>query len=114
MHIKNRGWTDEQTILSLILLNSQEAILLRTSRCSKKTKNFCSVLDRIKTKGLTRKKRRDQGRRWRKTTHRGVASPRSVFRYLAAFHDSDNQAVLALTGEVCPKLPLQETQTMSG
>ena len=38
MHVKNRGWTDEQTILSLILLNSQEATLLMISRCSKKTK----------------------------------------------------------------------------
>jgi hypothetical protein len=91
MHIKERGWTDEQTILSLILLNLAGGDSVDDLEVLEKDKGFLSVLDRIKTKGLTRKKRRDQCRRWRKTTHRGVASPSAIFRYLAAFHDPEEE-----------------------
>jgi len=56
-----------------------------------KDKGFCTVLDRIKMKRLTRKKRRDQERRWRRTTHRAVPSPTAIFRYLAAFHDPEEE-----------------------
>ena len=91
MHIKEQGWTDEQTILSLILLNLAGGDSVDDLEVLEKDKGFCSVLDRIKTKGLTRKKRRDQERRWRKTTHRVVASPSAIFRYLAAFHDPEEE-----------------------
>jgi hypothetical protein len=91
MHIKGRGWTDEQTILSLILLNLAGGDSVDDLTVLEKDKGFCSVLDRIETKGLTRKKRRDRERRWRKTTHRAVASPSAVFRYLAAFHDPEEE-----------------------
>lgn len=59
MHIKERGWTDEQTILSLILLNLAGGDSVDDLEVLEKNKGFCSILDRIKTKGLTRKKRRD-------------------------------------------------------
>jgi hypothetical protein len=82
MHIKERGWTDGQTLLSLILLNLAGGDSVDDLEVLEKDKGFCSVLDRIKTKGLTRKNRRDQERRWRKTTHRAVPSPSAIFRIL--------------------------------
>jgi hypothetical protein len=91
MHVKNRGWTDEQTILSLILLNLAGGNSVDDLEVLEKDKGFCTLLDRIRTKGLTRKKRRDHTRRWRKTTHRVVASPSAIFRYLAAFHDPEEE-----------------------
>jgi hypothetical protein len=91
MHIKERGWTDEQTLLSLILLNLAGGDSVDDLEVLEKDKGFCSVLDRIKTKGLTRKKRRDQERRWRKTTRRAVPSPSAIFRYRAAFHDPEEE-----------------------
>ena len=91
MHIKEQGWTDEQTILSLILLNLAGGDSVDDLKVLEKDKGFRTVLDRIETKRLTRKKRRDQERRWRKTTHRAVASPSAIFRYLAAFHDPEEE-----------------------
>jgi hypothetical protein len=96
MHIKERGWTDGQTLLSLILLNLAGGDSVDDLEVLEKDKDFCSVLDRIKTKGLTRKKRRDQERRWRKTTHRAVPSPSAIFRYLAAFHDPEEEKKRAM------------------
>jgi hypothetical protein len=103
MHIKERGWTDEQTLLSLILLNLAGGDSVDDLEVLEKDKGFCSVLDRIKTKGLTRKKRRDQERRWRKTTHRAVPSPSAIFRYLAAFHDPEEEKKRAMGRAFIPR-----------
>jgi hypothetical protein len=54
MHVKNRGWTDEQTILSLILLNLAGGDSVDDLKVLEKDKGFCTVLDRIKMKRLTR------------------------------------------------------------
>jgi len=91
MHIKDRGWTDEQTILSLVLLNLAGGDSVDDIKALEKDKGFCTVLNRIETKGLCRKKRRDQCRRWRKACHRAVPSPSSVFRYLKAFHNPEEE-----------------------
>ena len=91
MHVKNRGWTDEQAILSLILLNLAGGDSVDDLTVLEKDKGFCTVLDRIHTKGLTRKKIREYLRRWRKTSHRAVPSPTAIFRYLAAFHDPEEE-----------------------
>ena len=59
MQVKNQGWTDEQTILSLILLNLAGGDSVDDLTVLEKDKGFCSILDRIETKGQTRKKRRE-------------------------------------------------------
>lgn len=91
MYVKDQGWTDEQTILSLVMLNLAGGDSVDDLKVLEKDKGFCAVLDRIETKGLTRKKRRDRERRWRKATHRAIPSPSAIFRYLKAFHDPEEE-----------------------
>ncbi len=82
-----QGWTDEQMILSLILLNLAGGDCVDDLRILEKDEGFCKVLGRVETKGLTRQQRRAMERRWRKEQHRSVPSPSALFRYLEAFHD---------------------------
>lgn len=87
LHIKMRGWTDEQIVMSLILLNLAGGDSVDDLRVLEADEGFCKVLQRIELKGLRRKERRDMERRWRKEKRRSVPSPSAVFRYLAAFHE---------------------------
>jgi DDE family transposase len=88
MHVReSQGWTDEQMILSLVLLNLAGGDSVDDIRILDKDEGFCKVLGRIETKGLTRQQRRARERRWRKEQHRSVPSPSAIFRYLEAFHD---------------------------
>ena len=86
LHVKVQGWTDEQIVLSLILLNLAGGECTDDLRILEADEGFCRVLRRIELKGLPRKSRREMERRWRKEKHRSVPSPSAVFRYLSAFH----------------------------
>ena len=87
MHVKAQGWTDEQMILSLILLNLAGGDCVDDLKILEKDEGFSKVLDRVETKGWSRQQRRAMKRRWRKEQHRSVPSPSALFRFLAAFHD---------------------------
>jgi len=90
--VKAQGWTDEQVILSLILLNLAGGDCVDDLKILEKDEGFCKVLASVETKGLSRQKRRAMQRRWRKEQHRSVPSPSAVFRYLEAFHDPLEEA----------------------
>ena len=91
LQVKEQGWTDEQSILALILLNLAGGDSVDDLKVLEKDNGFCTILDRIETKGLSRKERRAQERRWRKKCHRSVPSSSAMFRYLAAFHDPEEE-----------------------
>lgn len=86
LQTKVQGWTDEQIVMSLVLLNLAGGESVDDLRILEADEGFCKILRRIELKGLTRKERREMERRWRKEKHRSVPSPSAVFRYLAAFH----------------------------
>lgn len=86
LHIKIQGWTDEQIVMSLILLNLAGGDSVDDLRLLEADEGFCRILRRIELKGLKRRERRERERRWRKEKHRSVPSPSAVFRYLATFH----------------------------
>ncbi len=86
MHVKVQGWTDEQIITSLVLLNLAGGDSVDDVRILAKDEGFSRVLGRVETKGLTRQRRRAQERRWKREHHRSVPSPSAIFRFLAAFH----------------------------
>jgi hypothetical protein len=97
LHIKMQGWTDEQIVMSLVLLNLAGGDSVDDLRLLEADEGFCRMLRRIELKGLKRKERQDMERRWRKEKHRSVPSPSAVFRYLAAFHeDSPRQEGMAV------------------
>jgi hypothetical protein len=89
VHVRKsgQGWTDEQAVLSLMLLNLAGGDCVDDIRILEKDEGFCKVLGRVEAKGLTRQQRRALERRWRKERHRSVPSPSALFRYLEAFHD---------------------------
>jgi hypothetical protein len=82
LHAKVQGWTDEQIVMCLILLNLAGGESVDDLRLLEADEGFYRILRRIELKDLPRKKRR-----WRKEKHRSVPSPSAVFRYLAAFHE---------------------------
>jgi hypothetical protein len=82
-----QGWTDEQAVLSLMLLNLAGGDCVGDIRILERDEGFCKVLGRVETKGLSRQQRRAMERRWRKERHRSVPSPSALFRYLEAVHD---------------------------
>ncbi len=93
VHVREsgQGWTDEQSVLSLMLLNVAGGDCVDDIRILEKDEGFCKVLGRVETKGLTRQQRRAIERRWRKEHHRSVPSPSALFRYLGAFHDPEEE-----------------------
>jgi Transposase DDE domain group 1 len=88
MHIRpTQGWTDEQMILSLILLNLAGGDHVDDIRILERDEGFSRILQRCELKGLARKERRAIERKWRKEHHRVAPSPPAIFRYLEEFHN---------------------------
>jgi hypothetical protein len=88
---QGQGWTDEQVILSLVLLNLAGGDSVDDIKVLEKDEGFRRVLGRVETKGLSRRQRRVQERRWRKECRRSVPSPSALFRYLEAFHHAEEE-----------------------
>ena len=93
VHVREwgQGWTDEQAVLSLILLNLAGGDCVDDIKILEKDEGFCKILGRVETKGLKRQQRRAMEKRWRKERHRSVPSPSALFRYFEAFHDSEQE-----------------------
>ena len=94
-HLKIRkdtqGWTDAQMILSLVLLNLTGGDCVDDLKMLEADEGFCRILRRTEMHGLRRKVRRALERRWRKEKKRSVPSPSAAFRYLAEFHDAEQE-----------------------
>jgi hypothetical protein len=91
LHVKVRGWTDQQIVLALMLLNIAGGDAVSDIDILEKDQGFSTVLGRIETKGFSRQQRRVFERRWRKEKHRSVPSQSAVFRFLEAFHDPEEE-----------------------
>jgi hypothetical protein len=94
-HMKARqgeqGWTDAETVVSLMMLNLVGGECVEDVNRLESDEGFCRVLNKALTHGLSRKGRRALKKRWRKEKTRSVPSSSSVFRYLAEFHDADQE-----------------------
>jgi hypothetical protein len=84
-----RGWTDAQVVTSLVLLNLAGGDRVDDLDILEADEGFCRVLRRTYMQGMSRQARRSLERRWVKEGRRSVPSPSAVFRYLSAFHDSE-------------------------
>ncbi len=89
LSVRERGWTDSQVVTSLVLLNLAGGDCVDDLDSLEADEGFCRVLRRTYTQGMSRQARRALERRWVKEGRRSVPSPSSVFRYLSAFHDSE-------------------------
>jgi hypothetical protein len=91
LQIKKQGWTDRQTVLSLVMLNLAGGDCVDDLRKLEGDEGFCKVLRRMEQKGMKRHERRGEDRLWRRERQRVFPSPSSVFRYLSVFHNSDEE-----------------------
>lgn len=82
-----QGWTDAESVLSLLLLNLVGGDCVEDVEKLESDKGFCLLFGKAVSQGLSRKGRRGLKKRWRKEKTRSVPSSSSVFRYLAEFHD---------------------------
>jgi len=83
--LKEQGWTDNQIVMSLILLNIAGGDSVDDVRILEEDAGLVKLLRRIGFSGHPRKERREQDRRWRKEKKRVIPSPPAVFRYLNEF-----------------------------
>ena len=87
LHVKMQGWTDEQIVMSLILLNLAGGDSVDDLRLLEADEGFCKILRRVELARTSEKAATGD----RETVAEGeapsVPSPSAVFRYLSAFHD---------------------------
>lgn len=86
-----QGWTDSQIVLALILLNLAGGNCVDDLKVLEADNGFCELLKQAELHGLKRKQRRAALKRWRKSRTRTVPSSSSIFRYLAVFHDAQQE-----------------------
>jgi hypothetical protein len=91
VRVGEQGWTDVQVVMALILLNLAGGEHVEDLGRLEEDEGFCRVLRRVEMAGLSRKVRRALERRWRKQRQRTVPSASAVFRYLAAFHEEEQE-----------------------
>ncbi|NOQ51034.1 MAG: IS1380 family transposase [Desulfuromonadaceae bacterium] len=87
----NQGWSDHQIVIALILLNLAGGDCVADLEKLEADEGLCRVMRKVEHYGLPRRERRSLERRWRKERRRTFVSASPVFRYLAAFHDSDQE-----------------------
>ena len=89
---RQQGWTDEQVIMSLVLLNLAGGDCVNDLKVLEGDEGFARVLHRVELHGQPRKERRVLERGLAKARRRVVPSPSAVFRYLGAFHPAEEEA----------------------
>jgi hypothetical protein len=96
-HVKAReggqGWSDVEHILTLVMLNLVGGDCVEDVNRLESDEGFCRLLGKALSHGLSRRGRRGLKKRWRKEKSRGVPSSSSVFRYLAEFHNRDQEGL---------------------
>jgi hypothetical protein len=100
---KAQGWSDHQIVMALILLNLAGGDCIADLNRLEVDEGLCQVMRKVEHYGLPRNERRSLERRWRKERRRTFASASPVFRYLAAFHDPEQEAKRQAHSAFIPK-----------
>lgn len=82
LQTKQRGWTDVQMVLSLMLLNLAGGNCEEDMSKVGKDDGFCRIFRQAKQQGMRRAARREEDRRWRKERWRSVPSASASFALL--------------------------------
>ncbi len=86
-----QGYRDNQIILTLILLNLAGGESVSDVKILEKDSGFCQIFKSIELSGSVGRNRTKIKRRWRKKVKNTLASPSSIFRYLACFHNEEEE-----------------------
>jgi len=87
----DQGWTDDQMIMALVLLNLAGGDCVDDLRVIEGDEGFCRLLREFEFYGRTRSERRALKRRWRKERTRTLPSPTSMRDYLELFHEPEQE-----------------------
>jgi hypothetical protein len=88
-----QGWTDDQILLSLVLLNIAGGDCVDDLDHLNADEGLGKLLRWCENHGLPRGVRREMCRRWRKARERNVVSASAARRYLSAFHDEGQEGL---------------------
>ena len=93
VHVRkgDQGWTDDQMIMALVLLNLAGGSSVDDVRVLEGDDGFCRVLRDVEFCGRTRSERRVLKKRWRKDRTRTLPSPTAIREYLGRFHDPEQE-----------------------
>ena len=86
-----QGWTDEQIVTALILLNLAGGDCVDDLDRLESDEGLGKLVGCLEKSGLPRRIRRQMKKRWRKDRKRSIASASAARRYLSAFHDEDQE-----------------------
>ena len=108
----DQGWSDEQIVLSLILLNLVGGDCVDDIQKLECDDGFCRILEHIELRGKCGRERKKLQKRWRRKRKNTVPSQSSIFRYLAKFHNEgeerhrrDGKAFIPTPNENLSKFP---------
>lgn len=85
------GYSDEQIILPLILLNLAGGESISDIKRLERDEGFCRILKAMELKSTMGRRRKRVRHKWEKKLTNKVASPSSIFRYLSHFHDPSEE-----------------------
>ena len=114
-----QGYEDYQFILALILLNLAGGDSVSDIELLEKDEGFCRILKAMELRGVIGRRREKIKRRWRGKVTNTVPSPSSIFRYLAYFHNQEEEkrrkegtAFIPRANEYLSKFPLINRQLL--
>ncbi len=87
----DQGWTDEQMVMSLVLLNLSGGDCVEDLRVLEGDEGLCRVLKEVEHWGRSGSEKRALSRRWRKKRMRTMPSPTAMREYLELFHDGEQE-----------------------
>ena len=86
-----QGWTDEQMVMSLVLLNLAGGDCVEDLAVLEGDEGFSRILREVEHWGRTGSEKRSLRRRWRKKRMRTMPSPTAIREYLELFHDDEQE-----------------------
>ena len=102
LKIKVRGWSDLQIISSLILLNLAGGDCVEDIERLESDAGLRTLMLKFETQGMKRTQRREYERRWRKEKRRAFPSAAALRRYLATFHDAEQEKLREIGAAFIP------------
>jgi hypothetical protein len=97
------GWTDDEVVLSLVLLNLAGGDCVDDIKKLESDRGFRKVMRKIATYGMSKKEKKAYKKRWRTEKKGGVPSPSAIFRYLNEYHDENQEKLRPKQGAFIPK-----------
>jgi hypothetical protein len=86
-----QGWTDSEMVQALILLNLAGGTAVDDITILEHDPGLHRVIQSCQHFGRTPKEIMDYKKRWRRDQERAFPSPSSIFRWLEAFHDDEQE-----------------------